>query len=238
MRKGTSGKTFAALVEEICRREGSIAQAARKAGVDRGWLSKVAKGTEKPPSLERLEEMIARWKPDRETADALRQSALWEKANPAARKLLRESGYLEKAPPTAAPARTTVLMRHSDVRERLYSEYVPVIGDYSREGIIPPADYSRDDEGDFLPFGPVPEGSVALKLIHAAAGFSEGDFLVFGPEMRPHPGLGLFQIKRSGVEFIAVCRKGGRRVEAMVEGEVKTFAREKIVSFRPFVARV
>ncbi len=235
MKKGTTGKTFASLVGRICMRMGSIANAARIAGVDRGWLSKVSKGKEKPPSLDRLEEMIARWKLASGQAEALRQAALWEKANPAARRLLAEAGF-DAAASREAAERATVIMSRQSASKRLYAELVPVTGYYTPGVIIPPADYMNEDEELFVSIGPVPDGSAAIKLLKDTAGFAAGAFLVFGPPGRPHVGLALISVDGDIGDLVCICQKAARKVEVIVDGEIRSWRREIVTSFRPFVA--
>lgn len=235
MPQETSFGSFCEHVSTICRRYDSTAQAARVARVDRGWLSKVAKGTERPPSLKRLDDMIARWGLSADEAHALRRSAIWEKANPSAKELLSESGLAGGAP---GAARLTVLMKARDAAKRLYSEFVPLVGAYSAPDILPSPDYSEGDEAVYLAYGPTPKGSIAVELAAQAQGFARGACLVFGPEGKPHQGLGLLRLDRPTRDIIGVCHVAGRRIEVHADGEIFNVASSGVISFRPFVAVV
>lgn len=229
--------SFGKLVGEVCDKFGSVAEAARRAGVDRGWLSKVIRGSERPPSFERLDVMISRWGLSDEAHVRLRTAAVWEKANPAARELLAQSGI---AGHPSARTRLTLFMTPADAGKELYRDYVPIEGSYSASaGILPMPDSIRDGEREYLAFGPVPKGSVAVRLDEAVEGFPARSFIVFGPVVAaPRGGMGLFRVKGDPADVIARFEADARSATLLGEHGSARVPAGNILQIRLFVAVV
>lgn len=236
------GTSFAQLVRDICRRHGSIAEAARVGKCTRGWLSRVAKGSERPPSLARLEELMDHWGCSPDDAERLRQAAVWEKANPAAKVLLRRAGLVDGKRESIMGGRTrlVLLMTAADAGKRMFEEYVPLAGSYTRaKGMLSMLDDSPDGEAEYLAFGPVPVGSVAVRVDEEIEGYHEGVILVFGPEAPvPGSGFGLFTVRGAPPDVVARFEKHPHDVHFLGEREVTVVPEKNISAFRPFLTAV
>ena len=237
---------FAAAIKRVVERYGSVAKAASVAGIDRGWLSKAQKGREKPPSVERLDEIIARWGLPETEARKLKMAALWEKANEAGLELVRMLGGDGRTAGTGrARARTgrtrlCVFSKPSDVSDRLYKEYVPIEGSYSHSGgMLPPPDLMEDGEREYLSWGPVPKNSIGIRLDEKTEGYEAGSILVFGPKCPlPPAGMGLVTIKGTPSDVVGRFEANKRDAIFLSEEGNTRIPRSALTSYRPFVAAV
>lgn len=232
-----AAKDFSQIIRRIVARHPSISEAARSGGISRALLSKMAKGTERPPSAERLEAMIANWGLSVAEAEELRFAADWRKSNAAGKRIIERVCSPSQGGLTMNRPRLLLFMRRSDAH--LYAEHVPVEGSYDpATGILPPEDLIPDDESEYLAFGPVPDGSIAVKLAAATEGFAPDVTLIFGPESRwGASGMGLWYLKGQPAEVIARF-EARKEVSLLYETGALRLPAPTIKAFRPFVAAV
>jgi hypothetical protein len=164
---------FAALIRGIVdeRFGGNITEAARVGRLDRSALSRAAAG-KAVPSLPRLEVFLDASRVDPKKKRRALEAAEFARRPAKERAVINKHGLptrrlgIEGGKPMQ-PGRRKILsnlMAKKDVAPRLYKEYIPIEGSYSEAGYLPNEYELPDDQGDFLVWGPVPTGSIAVRI--------------------------------------------------------------------------
>ncbi|HUU55452.1 MAG TPA: helix-turn-helix transcriptional regulator [Armatimonadota bacterium] len=226
-----SGKTRARIAEIIGVTPQSVGR----------WISGAA-----PVPLRRAEELAVLLEIEPSTRRLLLYHVTLDRADEDVREIVRE------ARGAAGPVRPEDLgvpdwhkrlvftLAPAEALTKLYEEYVPIEGEFDPEfGIISSAERLSDDEADrqYLVFGRVPKGSVAVVLSVEAAGFPARTMIIFGPECPlPPAGMGLLAIAGQPQEVIGHFERSTNGIYLFVKSERMHFPKSVIKSFRPFLA--
>jgi hypothetical protein len=238
---------LAAVIDE--RFGGNVTVAAKAAQYDRGNLSRILRDDLPPPELKRLADILNRWGVRGEKAEQILQAARYRKMNKPGREFVERLGVQSAAAQGGAsvilhPRRKPLilLMTPGDAAPGLYREFTPLEGSFSESaGLLASEDDVGDNEREFLCFGPVPEGSIAVRIdedVECLPREFRG-FAVFGPAQKPSGnGAGLFEIKGEPPVAIVRFHAEGHDVTIYRGHEANRLPAPTIRSFRPFIAAV
>lgn len=240
---------FAEVVQDLF--EGNITAAARAGHYNRPQLSKILRGDAPPPALSRLEDILARWRVPADRAEEVLQAARYRKMNPPGRQFVSKLGILEQPglqgkgtimPPGPRRKPLILMISEKDAEKDLYVEYVPLEGSFSQTGgFLGLEDDVEEGEREYVVYGPVPTGSIAVRIDDDLEGLPGGfrGFAIFGPEARVQgSGLGLFELRGDPAVVVASYEKADGGVLLVYRHRKNRVPFSTVKSFRPFVAAV